>query len=159
MKRALILSGILAASFASADITGKWVGTMQPPGGPKGAKVVMQGGATYALTIEKGGKYTMVVTNKGKNNPPTVGTWKLNGSNLTLTPSAESIKRNPSLKERVLKVAKGETKLTAEIQAHLSVGPVKVENGKISEKQKAELLEQAKKSTKSQTIVIEFKRA
>jgi hypothetical protein len=160
MKSVLLITTVLLAAVSSAaDVTGKWVGTMKLPSAikPTGGKVITKGGPTYSLTIEKGGKYQMVTKSPNGKEMKSNGTWKLKGSDLTLTPSAESVKQTPALKERVLKVsAKGDV-LTTQIQVKLASSPPVVHTGKGGEKVKIDVTKPPK-DAKPTMISIEFKR-
>lgn len=162
MKRALALSlAVLVASFASADITGKWVGAMNAPGlktvAPAGAKVINKGGPTYTLTLEKGGKYKMETKNPNGKDTKTEGTWKVSGTELTLMPSAESKKLSPMIQDRKLKIGAGEKLLTLEVKAKMMSGPVTVKGGKVDSKDE-EHVKKMMANAKEMTMVVEFKR-
>jgi hypothetical protein len=163
MKRTIALfAAVLAASFASADLTGKWTGSMNTSGltsvsGSTG-KVVSKGAPTYTLNLLKGGKYTMSTKNPNGKDTSTEGTWKVSGSELTLMPSAESKKKSPQIQDRKLKIGAGEKSLRLEVKARVMTGPATMEGGKIDPK-KAEEIKKATANAKETTLVIEFKRA
>lgn len=162
MKRSLAFAtAALAVSFASADITGKWIGTMNTgalTGVSSGSKpTVTKGGPTYTLNLIKGGKYQMATKNPNGKDTSTEGTWKLSGTELILMPSAESKKLSPQIQDRKLKVGAGEKTITLEIKVKLMSAPAKMEGGKVDAK-KAKEIEAMMAKAKDATMVIVFKR-
>lgn len=158
MKRTLATSIlVLAAIFVQADVTGKWVGNMKGGGiMPAGAtgKTVMKG-PQYALTLNKDGSYKMETTSAQKK-ISTGGTWKQSGSELTLSPSAESKKLSPNVQDRKLKIGAGEKTLVMEMKARMMMS-MPAQTGKIDTNDKA-AMEKLMKDAKEVTMTVEFKR-
>ncbi len=159
MKRLLFLSSLIAvAACASADVSGKWVGTMKGPGVmPPGAKLSSTNTPKYTLTLNKNGSYTME-TKSGTRKVNTDGKWKQSGSELTLTPSEAAKKQSPMIQERKLKVGAGEKRLTMELQVKM-MAPMKSGDGNakvdVNDKEK---MAKMMKDAKDMTLSVEFKR-
>jgi hypothetical protein len=156
MNRILISMALLASFSAAcfADVTGKWIGKMKPlgvmPPSSNGVKVVNMG-PTYTLTLAKDGTYTMLTANSKGKGVATDGKWSLKGTELSLTPSADSKAKSGLIKDRKLKVGPGEKSLILEFKVQYAVvGAASSGNS-------------APKPTPSKgsetTLTIEFKRA
>lgn len=159
MKRFLFLSSLIAvAAIASADVTGKWVGTMKGPGVmPAGAKVGSVSTPKYTLTLNKNGSYTME-TKSGTRTINTDGKWKQTGSELTLTPSEAAKKQGPMIQERKVKIGAGEKTLVMEIKVKMMASTMASGGSeKLDVNDKAKMAKMMK-DAKDMTLSVEFKR-
>jgi len=153
MRRFLFAVAVLAASFAQADVVGKWTGSVSAR--PTSGNIVVKGTApVLTLVVDKNGSYTFSSPAPGGKTNSIKGTWKQSGSDILLTPSAESKKANPNAKEQKMKLSSDKKKLIWEVKAKVISGsPGNLD--KLSKEEREKLMKEAKEVTR----VIEFKKA
>lgn len=117
MKSLLVLCAVVSASYASADVTGKWIGTLKPSAD---SKVPVNTKIQFTLELDKKGTFTYGVASTTNKGMPLSGTWKQNGSEITLTPSSSTKKTVPGANDQKLKVSADKKTMTMQVTVRVA---------------------------------------